>query len=232
VLGSVLSNKQMKILIIEDDKKFAQALKDQLKVEYAVDVARSAEEGEYHAKEYEYDIILLDIGLPDRDGITLCHDLRSQGVKAPILMLTGEFAIAKKIEALDRGADDYLVKPFNMAELQARVRALIRRKSHTIRSSILTLGDLSINVTDRTVKRGSKEIVLQRKEFQILEYFMRNPGKLITRGNLLEHVWDSEVDSVANIVDVHIKYLRDRIDRPFPKKLIKTIYGLGYKIEV
>jgi DNA-binding response OmpR family regulator len=222
----------MKILIVEDEKNFAQLLKKQLKSEYAIDLAYSAEEGEYHAKEYEYDVIILDIGLPDKNGISLCRDLREKGVKSSILMLTGEYAVAKKIEALDSGADDYLVKPFNTAELQARLRALLRRKSQHVRTSVLKVGDLTINIIDKTVKRGTKEIVLQRKEFQILEYFMRNPGKLITRSTLLEHIWDSDVDSVANIVDVHIKYLRDRIDKPFPKKLIKTIYGLGYKMEV
>jgi len=221
----------MKILIVDDEKQFINTLKDQLKAEYAVDVAYSAEDGEFHAKEYDYDMIILDIGLPDRSGIVLCSDLRRQGVTSPILMLTGEHAVAMKIEALDCGADDYLVKPFSFAELKARIRALLRRKPQDVRTSIITLGDLSINITDRTVKRGTKEILLQRKEFQILEYFMRNPGKLITRSKLLEHAWDSEADSVANIVDVHIKYLRDRIDRSHPKKLIKTVYGLGYKIE-
>lgn len=222
----------MKILLVEDEKHFAQLLKKQLRSEYAVDLAFSAEEGEYHSKEYEYDLIILDIGLPDLDGISLCRKLREKRVKSPILMLTGEYAVAKKIEALDNGADDYLVKPFDIAELQARVRALLRRKSHNVQTSILKVGDVTINIIDKTVKRGTKDITLQRKEFQILEYFMRNPGKLITRSKLLEHIWDSEVDSVANVVDVHIKYLRDRIDKPFSKKLIKTIYGLGYKLEV
>lgn len=221
----------MKILLIEDEKQFAKLLKRQLRSEYAVDLAFSAEEALYHVKEYEYDVIILDIGLPDKDGITLCRELREKGIKAPILMLTGEFAVAKKIEALDSGADDYLVKPFDMAELQARVRALLRRKSQHVRTSTLKVGDLTINIIDKTVTRQAKEITLQRKEFQILEYFMRNPGKLITRDTLLEHIWDSDVDSVANVVDVHIKYLRDRIDKPFSKKIIKTIYGLGYKLE-
>lgn len=222
----------MKILIVEDDKQLAHILKKHLKLEYAVDVATSAEEALYHTKEYEYDVIILDIGLPDKDGISLCRDLREKGIKSSILMLTGEFAIKKKIEALDNGADDYLVKPFDLEELQARVRALLRRRSHHVRSSILKVGDLTINIIDKTVKRGAQIIPLQRKEFQILEYFMRNPGKLITRSTLLEHIWDSDIDSVANVVDVHIKYLRDRIDKPFSKKLIKTIYGLGYKMEI
>jgi DNA-binding response OmpR family regulator len=222
----------MKILIVEDDKQLAQLLKKQLKLEYAVDIAHSAEEAMYHVKEYEYDVIVLDIGLPDKNGVFLCRELREKDVKASILMLTGEFSINKKIESLDSGADDYLVKPFDIKELQARVRALMRRKSLHVRSSVLKVGDITINIIDKTVTRGAKEIPLQRKEFQILEYFMRNPGKLITRSTLLEHVWDSEVDSVANIVDVHIKYLRDRIDKPFPRKHIKTVYGLGYKMEI
>ncbi|MBI5123305.1 response regulator transcription factor [Candidatus Roizmanbacteria bacterium] len=221
----------MKILIVEDEKEFAQSLKDQLKSEYAVDLAFSAEEGNYHSKEYDYDVIIMDIGLPDKNGIVLCKELRKKGIKSPIIMLTGEFAVAKKIEALDNGADDYLVKPFDLEELQARLRALLRRRSQSINTSTLTVGDLSIDTKEKTVKRAGKQIALQRKEFQILEYFMRNPGKLVTRSTLLEHVWDSENDSVANVVDVHIKYLRDRIDRTFSKKLIKTVYGLGYKIE-
>ncbi|HEX8932486.1 MAG TPA: response regulator transcription factor [Patescibacteria group bacterium] len=221
----------MKILVIESEKDFALSLKNQLKSEYAIDLAFSANEGNYHLKEYEYDVIILDIGLVDKNGIVLCKELRKDGIKSPILVLTGEFAMEKKIEALDSGADDYLVKPFNINELQARIRALLRRNFQDIQSSILTVGDLSIDIKEKTAKRGEVPIILQRKEFQILEYFMRNPGKLITRGNLLEHVWDSENDSVANIVDVHIKYLRDRVDRAFPKKLIKTIYGLGYKLD-
>lgn len=221
----------MKILVIEDEKEFALSLKNLLKPEYAVDLAFSTDEGSYHLKEYEYDVIILGIGLPDKNGSVLCKELRENGVKSPILVLTDEFATEKKIEALDSGADDYLVKPFNVDELQARLRALLRRGFQDIKSSVLTVGDLSIDIKEKTVMRGDIPIILQRKEFQILEYFMRNPGKLITRDNLLEHVWDSGCDSVANIVDVHIKYLRDKVDRSFPKKLIKTVYGLGYKLE-
>lgn len=222
----------MKILIIEDEKRFAQTLKNQLKLEYAVDLAFSAEEGKRLIKVYDYDLVILDIGLPDKDGISLCADFRACGIKSPVLMLTGEFAVDTKVRALDTGADDYLVKPFNIAELKARIRALLRRKANPYHPKTLTVGDLTVNVTDRTVRRGKKIIPLHRKEFQILEFFMRNPGKLITREKLIEHVWESGAEANANVIDVHIKYLRDQIDKPFAKKLIKTVYGLGYKLGV
>ena len=222
----------MKLLIVEDEKQFAKTLKSQLKQEYAVDLAFSAEDGESHSKVYDYDLFILDVGLPDSDGISLCQSLRAKGVCSPILMLTGESSVDKKIEALDGGADDYLVKPFSISELRARLRALMRRKVDSLQTKVLEAGDLILNLSDRTVRRGKKDIDLKRKEFQMLEYFMRNPGKLITRDNLIEHIWDSDVESVANVVDVHIKYLRDRIDRPFHRKLIKTVYGLGYKLEL
>ncbi|HSA83327.1 MAG TPA: response regulator transcription factor [Patescibacteria group bacterium] len=222
----------MKLLIIEDDKYFAKTLKNQLKPDYAVDLAFSSKDGEHHAKAYDYDLIILDVGLPDNDGISLCAQLRRNGIKSPILMLTGEFAVNKKVAALDSGADDYLIKPFHISELQARLRALLRRKAHAFHAKVLTLGDLRINLADRTVKRGKQDIVLQRKEFQMLEYFMKHPGTIISRDTLIEHLWDSDAESCTNIIDVHIKYLRDHIDRPFSKKLIKTIYGLGYKLDV
>jgi len=221
----------MKLLFIEDNKELVATIKDALKEEYTLESASSAKDAEYLIQVYEYDLIILDIGLPDMDGITLCQRIRTYRVNTPILMLTGEHEIATKVLALDSGADDYLIKPFDFPELKARIRALLRRQSHTVHSSILTVGDLQLDLTHRTVKRGKDSIALHRKEFQILEYFMRNRGKIITRSMILERVWDSGFESLTNVVDVHIKYLRDQIDKNYSKKLLKTIYGLGYKLE-
>ena len=160
--------------------------------------------------------------------------IASAPVLTPIPTTSGQSAaieIDQKVKALDSGADDYLIKPFNFLELKARVRALLRRQSQTARSSVLKVGDLTLDLTKRTVQRGNQDIALHRKEFKILEYFMHNAGKIITRNMILEHVWDSEFESLTNVVDVHIKYLRDQVDKNFNKKLIKTIYGMGYKLE-
>lgn len=221
----------MKILLVEDEKKIAQALRERLKEDYTVELAFSGKEAEYLLNINIYDLIILDLALPDIDGITFCQHIRSIGIKTPILVLTGEMTIPKKVTALDSGADDYLTKPFHMNELLARIRALLRRQSEQTTSNILEIGDLQLDLIKKSVKRGEKEITLKRKELQILEYFMRNPGKIISRNMLLEHIWDSAYESFGNTVDVHVNYLRNQIDKPFDKKLIKTIYGLGYKME-
>lgn len=221
----------MKLLYVEDDQDLVATVKEALEDDYIVEIALSGADGEYLTQVYEYDAIILDLGLPDIDGITLCRTIRKNGITSPILMLTGEYETNKKVTALDSGADDYLIKPFNFVELKARIRALLRRQSPTVNSSVLSVGDLTLDLTRRTVKRGDTTITLHRKEFQILAYFMHNRGKIITRNMILEHVWDSEFESLTNVVDVHIKYLRDQIDKNFNKKLIKTIYGMGYKLE-
>lgn len=221
----------MKLLFIEDNKDLVATIKDALKADYTLESATTGKDAEYLVQVYEYDLIILDLGLPDMDGITLCQRIRTHRINTPILMLTGQQEVAIKVLALDSGADDYLLKPFSFPELKARIRALLRRQSHTVRSSILAVGDLRLDLTNRTVKRGKDSITLQRKEFQILEYFMRNHGKIITRSMILERVWDSGFESLTNVVDVHIKYLRDQIDKNYNKKLLKTVYGLGYKLE-
>lgn len=221
----------MKLLFIEDNKNLVQTIKEDLEQDYTIEAAYSGKEAEYLIQEYEYDVIILDLGLPDTDGISLCQAIRKHEIKTPILILTGAYDVDKKVLALDSGADDYLIKPFNFQELRARIRALLRRKSHGVYSSILTVGDLKLNLTTRTVTRGNVGISLHRKEFQILEYFMHNRGKIITRSMILEHVWNNEFDTLTNVVDVHIKYLRDHIDKNFSKKLIKTVYGMGYKLD-
>ena len=149
----------------------------------------------------------------------------------PILMLTGQSETEKKVLALDAGADDYLVKPFRFEELLARIRALLRRNTVTLTSNILSIDNLTLDPAKKTVKRNEDNITLRRKEFSLLEYLMRNNGRVITREMILDHIWESTNDSVTNVVDVHIKYLRDKVDKPYKKKLIKTVHGVGYKIE-
>lgn len=221
----------MKILLVEDDVEMAKTLKDALSSDYVVELAFFGKDGEYLVHINDYDLIILDILLPDLDGITVCKKIRANGVKTPVLMLTGESEIEKKVVSLDAGADDYLLKPFHLEELRARIRALLRRQPEMLTSNILKIGDLQLDLVKKTVTRNEKRIVLKRKELQILEYFMRNPGKLISRSMFLEHVWDSAYESFGNTIDVHITYLRNQLDKPFDKKLIKTVYGLGYKME-
>jgi len=221
----------MKILIVEDDKQTAEIIRDLMKDYYAVDVAHTGEDGEYQASVNEYDLLMLDIVLPDIDGVEICKKIRENGIKTPILMLTGKMETKDKVTALDCGADDYLTKPFKFAELLARTRALVRRSPNTITSNLLCVDDLTLDVASNTVKRSGKMIPLRRKEFGLLEYLMRNIGLVLTRSMILEHVWDSSTDPITNTIDVHIKYLRNMVDKQFDKKLIKTVHGLGYKIE-
>lgn len=222
----------MKVLLIEDDKQVAKTIKEGMKDYYAVDVAYTGEDGDFKAQVNDYDTIIIDLVLPDIDGITVCKKVREAGIKTPILMLTGKAEVRSKVAALDAGADDYLTKPFSFAELLARVRALIRRNPDTLSSDILSIGNLTLDVASNTVKRSGKRISLRRKEFSLLEYLMRNQGIVVTRSMILEHVWNSETNPMTNTVDVHIKSLRDKVDRPFQESLIKTVHGLGYKIEI
>ncbi|HZE87389.1 MAG TPA: response regulator transcription factor [Methylomirabilota bacterium] len=222
----------MKLLLIEDNKALLSTIKEELAKDYIIETASSGKDGDYLLHVYDYDLIILDINLPDMDGIALCQTIRKDKITTPILMMTGELKVEKKVTALDTGADDYITKPFNFSELKARIRALLRRQSETFVVNTLTVGDLQLDLKNRTVQRGELPINLNRKELQILEYFMRNRGKIITRSMILEHAWDSNFEPLTNVVDVHIKYLRDHIDKNFSKKLIKTIYGMGYKLEV
>lgn len=220
----------MKILIIEDDKDIAVSLQEGLSDSYAVDVTHTGNDGEFLAGVNDYDLIILDVMLPDSIGFDVCQRLREDDITVPILMLTGQADIDDKVKGLDAGADDYLTKPFSFAELSARVRALIRR-SPNYTDDQLQVRDLSIDVAKQEVQRQGKLIELRRKEFNLLEYLMRNSGNVVTREMILQHVWDSTADPMTNTVDVHMKWLRDKIDRPFDKALIKTVHGLGYKIE-
>ena len=221
----------MKVLVIEDDKQTAETIRDEMKDYYAVDVALTGEDGEYQASVNDYDVILVDLILPDINGITVCRKVREAGIKSPILILTGQTETKDKVAALDAGADDYLTKPFSFAELLARVRALMRRNPDTIPSNLLTTGELTLNVASNIVKHKQTIIPLRRKEFGLLEYLIRNKGLVLTRSMILEHVWESDTDPITNTVDVHINSLREKVDKPFGTSLIKTVHGLGYKIE-
>ena len=222
----------MKLLLIEDDKETVATLKEGLGKDYILETSFTGEDGEYRAEIDEYDLIILDLGLPDKDGLEICRKVRKNGIKVPILVLTGEDDLNAKVSLLEAGADDYLTKPFTFSELKARIRALLRRQHYqTFASDILSIEDLTLDINKKIAKRGMRIISLRRKEFYLLEYLIRNAGTVLSRGMIMDHVWNSESDSLTNIVDVHIKYLRDQIDRPFDKKLIKTVHGLGYKIE-
>lgn len=220
----------MKILIIEDEKDVADSIKIILEQHFIVDVAHTGTDGEYLAHINDYDLILLDYILPDMDGLMICSCLRKNKVNTPILILTCKDEVGIKVEALNSGADDYLTKPFSPSELIARIRALMRRSigNHT---NSLMVGSLSLDSITRTVLRDHKSIRLRRKEFDLLEYLMKNSNRVLTRGMILEHVWEQSTDELSNTVDVHIKYLRDKVDKPFQQKLIKTVHGVGYKIQ-
>ncbi|MBP9815774.1 response regulator transcription factor, partial [Candidatus Woesebacteria bacterium] len=196
-----------------------------------MDVAYKGSDGEYLAHINEYDLIILDYVLPDTNGLELCLKLRRANIRVPILFVTVRYGIRDKVAALDAGADDYIVKPFSVKELHARIRALMRRSSNVYNDDVLKAGDLLLDVLNRKVVRNDMNIYLRRKEFNLLEYMLRNQNRVLTRGMILEHVWEDGIEELSNTVDVHIKYLRDKVDKPFNEKLIKTVHGLGYKLE-
>lgn len=221
----------MKLLLVEDDTEMIATLREELEDQYIVESTATGEEAEYLAATNNFDLIVLDLNLPDKNGEDVCKTIRKDRIHVPILVLTGEYNPDKKVTLLDVGADDYLTKPFTPSEFKARIRALLRRRLQPMNSHILSVHDLTVDLNKKTVERAGKSIPLRRKEYYLLEYLLINAGKVVTRGMILDHVWDTGSESIANVVDVHIKYLRDQIDRPFSKKLIKTVSGLGYKIE-
>lgn len=218
----------MKILLIEDDKNISSFIKKGLKEEYySVDVAENSLDGFNLAMSNEYDIIILDIILPDKmNGIALCKKLREIGIKIPILMLTALDTVDNKVEGLESGADDYMTKPFAFTELLARIRSLSRRSSNFI--SQLTIADLRMDLLSRRVFRADKEIILSPKEFSILEYLLKNKGRVLSRTQIIEKIWGYDYYPQTNIVDVHIKFLREKVDNGFVTKLIHTVRGTGY----
>lgn len=221
----------MRLLFIEDDPLVMRALNKTLGQTYRHDHASTAEDGLYLATTTDYALIVLDLGLPDGDGIELCRQLRNERVRAPVLVLTARAEEGVKVTALDAGADDYLVKPFSAPELMARIRALLRR-SHGSGKAALTSGELHLNPQGRQVTFAGKPVKLRRKEFDLLECFMRHPEQVLSRSQLFEHVWQDSADLTTNVVDVHIKYLRDKIDRPHRLYQIQTVRGLGYQFKV
>jgi heavy metal response regulator len=218
----------MKILVVEDEQKVANFLQKGLKEEqYVVDVAYDGADGEEMAAGDEYDLILLDIMLPGKNGIDVLHDLRARGVDTPVIMLTAKEMVEDKLKGFAAGCDDYLTKPFSFEELLARIRAVMRRRSGEI-SNELTFADLTLDLITHKVRRGDQEIELTAKEYALLEYFMRNPNRVLTRTMIAQHVWDINFDSFTNVIDVYINYLRNKIDRGFDCKLIHTVRGVGY----
>lgn len=218
----------MRILVVEDEKTLASNLKKGLSEEgYSADVAYDGEEGGFMAETEPYDLIILDIMLPKVDGITVLKNLRKSKIKTPVLMLTARDTVTDKIKGLDAGADDYLTKPFDFEELLARVRALLRRKGE-IETALITLGDLEIDTASHQVKRGGKDIPLSAREYALLEYLAYNKGKVVTRTNISEQIYEYDFDLDSNIIDVYINFLRNKIDKGFEKKLIHTVRGAGY----
>lgn len=219
----------MRILVVEDQAKMASFLKRGLnEVGYAVDVAETGASAEMLSAENEYDLIILDVMLPDQSGIDTARHLRSDGFGGPILMLTALNTTKDKVHGLDAGADDYLTKPYSFDELLARVRALLRRQGGAGATSTLKYADLEIDLIGRKIRRAGQDIHLTAKEFALLEYLMRNPERPLGRVSIAEHVWDVHFDSESNVIDVYINLLRKKVDAPFPKKLIHTVVGVGY----
>lgn len=221
----------MRILLIEDDVTIARLLKEGLEDEsYAIDVAHDGSEGYRTAAADEYDVIILDIMLPEMNGYEVCRALRKDGNKTPILMLTARDAERDIVEGLDTGADDYLAKPFSFDVLLARIRALLRRSNEKL-EEILQVGDLKLDPSSKKVTRASQEINLTAKEYGVLEYLMRNKGKVLSKEQIISHVWDFDADVLPNNVELFIMFLRRKIDKPFKSKLIHTVSGFGYKLE-
>jgi two-component system OmpR family response regulator len=220
----------MRVLVVEDELKMAGLLQRGLREEgYAVDVAGTGADAIWAATENPCDAIVLDVMLPDIDGFEVCRRLRATGVWAPVLMLTARDGVPDRVDGLDAGADDYLTKPFSFSELFARLRALLRR-AVAERPSALRTGDLVLDPATRRVNRGETPVDLTAKEFALLEYLMRRAGEVLTRTQLIEHVWDFGYDGDSNVVDVYVGYLRQKIDRPFGRASIETVRGSGYRL--
>ena len=221
----------MRILIVEDDPDLAGFIQKGLREErYAVDCAHEGEEGLLMANTTPYDLIILDVMLPALDGFTVCRRLRAAGNKTPILLLTARGTVEDRVTGLNIGADDYLTKPFAFAELLARIQALIRR-SGPEQSPRLAVADLEVDPVAHRVWRAGRELILTNKEYALLEYLLRNPDRVLTRTAIIEHVWDIHYDGMTNIVDVHIRALRAKVDREFSPPLIQTVRGVGYVLK-
>lgn len=222
--------KGMRLLLVEDDARMAAAIRRGLRFEgIAADVAAGGHQALGMVRATEYDAVVLDLMLPGLDGLETCRRLRADGVWVPIIMLTARDAIEDRVRGLDEGADDYLTKPFSLAELLARVRALARR-SPAPRPAVLTVGDLRLDPASREVRRGDTEIDLSAREFSLLETFMRRPGQVFSQGQLLDAAWDLGSEGRSNVVEVYVRYLREKIDRPFVARSLETVRGVGYRL--
>lgn len=220
----------MRILLVEDNRRVSSAIRLSLVDDgYAIDTAFTGVEGQELAELEPYDAIILDIMLPEKDGLAVCHDLRQKHINIPILMLTARDAIEDRVAGLDSGADDYLVKPFAMEELRARLRALFRRDADD-KTGRLQMADLSLDPATHFVERSGQRIDLTAKEYALLEYFLRNPNRLITREMAESHIWSYDFQNTSNVVDVYIRRLRRKMDDPFPVKLLETVRGAGYRL--
>jgi heavy metal response regulator len=220
----------MRILVVEDEQAIAAFIVQGLiEAGYAVDLAADAAECLHWAAIAEYDVIVLDVMLPDQDGLTTCAELRRHGLRAPVLMVTARDAVDDRVAGLDSGADDYLVKPFAFAELLARIRALLRREP-VFKSAVLQIADLEMDTVSRSVRRSDRPISLTSKEYSLLEYLMRHPNQILTRGTIAEHVWNYDFDNLTNLIDVHIFALRRKLDDAHELKLLHTVRGVGYRL--
>jgi len=221
----------VRVLLVEDQTKLARAVRRGLQQEgYAVDVAATGDDGLHLATEVDYDAVVLDVMLPGLDGFEVCRRMRVQGRWAPVLMLTARDGVADRVTGLDVGADDYLIKPFALRELLARLRALVRRGAGE-RPAVLTVGSLRLDPAAHTVSRDGQPVELSAREFALLEFFMRHPGEVVTRTQVLEHVWDFNYEGLSNVVDVYVGYLRRKLEQPFGRPLLRTVRGVGYALE-
>jgi two-component system copper resistance phosphate regulon response regulator CusR len=220
----------MRVLLVEDDPRIARFVSQGLREQtYAVDVTADGEDALYKASVNDYDAVILDVMIPGRDGFEVCRELRASGSNVPVIMLTARDAIQDRITGLDTGADDYLTKPFEVAELLARLRALLRR-GHVVRPAAIIIADLTIDTRAHSVMRGSRLIELTAKEYALLEYLAREQGRVLGRAEIAEHVWDENFDPLSNLIDVNINRLRRKIDDGFPSPLIHTRRGEGYML--
>lgn len=220
----------MRILIVEDNRRLHTSLRQSLEEDgYAVDSTFDGEEGETYALSTPYDLIILDVMLPKKNGYQVCRELRSQRIKTPILMLTARDAVEDRVEGLDSGADDYLIKPFALQELRARLRALLRREQPE-KTGVLQIADLQLDPATHRVQRADREIELTTREFSMLEYLMRSAGRLVTREMIEAHVWNYDFVSGSNVIDVYIRRIRRKVDEPFETKLLETVRGAGYRL--
>lgn len=221
----------MKLLLIEDDEEIRSTLHERLSREsYAVDTASDGEKGSYMARTNDYDLILLDNILPKKNGLEVCEEIRKAGKKMPIVVISVRSTVSEKADFLDKGADDYITKPFSFMELCARARAHLRRP-YEIKSPVLTLGEISLDSNKQKVTKKGKEVYLTRKEFLLLECMMKKPGDVLSRGAIMEHVWNEDGDPFSNTIEAHILNLRRKIEKNKSEKIIKTVPGRGYKIE-